>query len=423
MTPEPRLCMCAGEQVAKSCMSRRKHFAAVGKPSAQAIACVLLLQVAKLLAKEAQISAAQVASHVAPAPAPHVQGAPAAAQAPEGSRTAAPSTVTAAARRADAAAAGQPDSFAAAAAGAGQSLLSKLELVARALNATVNEQLLDPTQGLEGAAEALLKAPGRALNGTLLHEQHAEALQATGSGVSGGAGTTGTVAAQNSTAAPSAPLEGSPSPGPAASPGSAEAPGTPAAPGPLGASGTPAAPGPIAVAPGVVAPPNVHTYLDGALTVVDPALFYDASAKIISTLNGVVGTLSFINFSPCALVSAEAGMAAYALGAVIEPTVIYIAPEGLSLAAVGLSISPTGIAVGPGRVKTLAEGFAIAPTLISIAPVVDTDAQIGKDISGVPGKIVQLPRKPEDQRPAPPTDPVPTAPTGAGMPSGGRNRR
>ena len=299
-------------------------------------------------------------------------------------------------------------------------------------------QLLDPTQGLEGAAEALLKAPGRALNGTLLREQRAEALQATGSGVSGGAGTTGTVAAQNDTAAPSAapgatpaPLEGNPSPGPAASPGtpvipgspgSTEAPSTPATPGPLGASGTPAAPGPTAVAPGVVAPPNVHTYLDGALTVVDPALFYDASAKIISTLNGVVGSLSFINFSPCALVSAEAGIAAYALGAVIEPTVIYIAPEGLSLAAVGLSISPTGIAIGPSRTKTLAEGFAIAPTLISIAPVVDTDAQIGKDISGVPGKIVQLPRKPQDQRPAPPTDPVPTAPTGAGMPSGGRNR-
>ena len=142
---------------------------------------------------------------------------------------------------------------------------------------------------------------------------------------------------------------------------------------------------------------GVHQYLGGALTVVDPQPFVYASARIISTLNAAVGTLSFVNFSPCVLVNGQAGIAAYAVGAVVEPTLIYIAPEGFSVASVGLSISPTAIAIGPGRSKTLAEGFAIAPTLISVAPVVDTDAQIGKDISGTPGKVVTLQRKPGDE--------------------------
>ncbi|KAK9845854.1 hypothetical protein WJX81_004280 [Elliptochloris bilobata] len=97
--------------------------------------------------------------------------------------------------------------------------------------------------------------------------------------------------------------------------------------------------------------------------------------------------------------AAALSVAAYSLGLTLEPTLIYIAPTGLSLAAIGMDISPTLINIGPGRSKTLAEGFAIAPTLISVAPVVQTDAQIAADVSGIPGRVVQLPRTPGDDVP------------------------
>lgn len=176
-----------------------------------------------------------------------------------------------------------------------------------------------------------------------------------------------------------------------------------------GSNGTAPAPAPAApgATPAPAPPAGVTTLLDGALTVVDPKLFNDASVKVVNSLFTALGTVQFLQFSPCAIVTASAGLAAYSLGLTIEPTLIYIAPTGLSLAAIGLDIAPTLIGIGPGRSKTLAEGFAIAPTLISIAPVVETDAQIARDVSGTPGKIIQLPRAPADDYPN--IDPPPAA--------------
>ena len=70
--------------------------------------------------------------------------------------------------------------------------------------------------------------------------------------------------------------------------------------------------------------PASHKLLGGAVTVHDPALYVDSSAKINNALNGAVLSATFLQYAPCLLSTRP-----YALG--VSPTGIDIQPTGRCL--------------------------------------------------------------------------------------------
>lgn len=140
--------------------------------------------------------------------------------------------------------------------------------------------------------------------------------------------------------------------------------------------------------------PAVHSLLGGALTVIDPALYTDTSAKVVNEWLGATLSSSFITYSPCLIFNFPYGFGLNAFGASIQPTGIFIVPIGFNGVPQGLNVAPTLIYVGPLGRNIQATGFNVVPALIAVAPVYEAQQVIGKNLSSrVLGTQVILPRE------------------------------
>ena len=138
---------------------------------------------------------------------------------------------------------------------------------------------------------------------------------------------------------------------------------------------------------------GAHGLLGGAITVNDPALYADNSAKIVNDLAGVSISGAFLKYEPCLIKSRPYGLGVFPYGANIRPTAIYITPSGFNVMPQGVNISPTLIYVGAVGRNITYHGFNVAPVLISVSPVYNSDFHTGRDLSGPPLiKRVTLPR-------------------------------
>ena len=66
--------------------------------------------------------------------------------------------------------------------------------------------------------------------------------------------------------------------------------------------------------------PASHKLLGGAVTVYDPALYEDTSAKISNSLRGAVLAPTFFQYAPCLLFSQPYGFGMFPYGVSIQPT-------------------------------------------------------------------------------------------------------
>jgi hypothetical protein len=138
---------------------------------------------------------------------------------------------------------------------------------------------------------------------------------------------------------------------------------------------------------------GAHRLLGGAITVNDPALYMDTSAKVVNNLVGVAISGAFIRYAPCLILSQPYGLAVFPYGVNVSPTAVFIVPNGINIMPQGVNIAPTLIYVGPLGRNIAHQGFNVAPALISISPVYNVDFHIGKDVSDPPRvKTVALPR-------------------------------
>ena len=66
--------------------------------------------------------------------------------------------------------------------------------------------------------------------------------------------------------------------------------------------------------------PASHKLLDGAVTVYDPALYEDTSAKVNLAIRGAVLAPTFFQYAPCLLFSQPYGFGMFPYGISIQPT-------------------------------------------------------------------------------------------------------
>ena len=66
--------------------------------------------------------------------------------------------------------------------------------------------------------------------------------------------------------------------------------------------------------------PASHKLLDGAVTVYDPALYEDTSAKVNLAVRGAVLAPMFFQYAPCLLFSQPYGFGMFPYGISIQPT-------------------------------------------------------------------------------------------------------
>jgi len=141
------------------------------------------------------------------------------------------------------------------------------------------------------------------------------------------------------------------------------------------------------------AAPTSKTFLDGLITVNDPALYVDGSSKISNVISGLTVAAQFISYAPCLILTQPYGFGVFANGVNIQPTGVYVVPTAFNVEPQGFNVAPTLIYVGPVAKNIAPQGFNVAPALISVAPVYNSVGTPGKDVSGDPRiKTVTLPR-------------------------------
>jgi hypothetical protein len=193
--------------------------------------------------------------------------------------------------------------------------------------------------------------------------------------------------------------------------------------------------------------PKATQLFNGLLTIEDPSLFLDASAKIRNSVVGAVveatgehangpchaqhfyvpvaepHPFAGIRYNPCIVAEGPVGALVVAELATISPRLITVGPSGAALVAIGedpsggkwhactcmnaegvhvhagINITPTLISVLGSADANVVAGFSVSPSLIAVRPAVESTVTSGLTVGSpdITANIIPWPPQPPDK--------------------------